>query len=285
MKRISLILFFAAFQMLKSQSSYEVISSSENELVLKISTNPLSKNDLKPYKILIGLPNSNLPEIEIKRSAKLNHSFEPLRKSSKIIWTHNQIVNDLYTGTLQISPTDEPNTYYETILIKIPLGNSLAKKENGEEIHKLLLAPKIINWEIAKKWIKTKSKYKLNEPRLPDGQWINFAINQDNIYRIDGRLINSLLGSASNFDPRSIMLFTSSSYGRDKTYDLSQRLINENQTPLNLIEIPITIYGEPDGNLSDNDFIFFYGKGPSGYDIQLNNVEWHQNLYFNEFIL
>ena len=113
----------------------------------------------------------------------------------------------------------------------------------------MLLAPKIINWEIAKKWIKPKSKHKLNEPSLPDGQWINFAINQDNIYRIDGRLINSLLGSASNFDPRSIMLFTSSSYGRDKTYDLSQRLINENQTPINLIEIPITIYGESDGNL------------------------------------
>ena len=94
MKRISLILFFAAFQMLKSQSSYEVISSSEDELVLKISTNPVSKNDLKPYKILIGLPNSNLPEIEIKRSAKLNHSFEPLRKSSKIMWTKIQIVNE-----------------------------------------------------------------------------------------------------------------------------------------------------------------------------------------------
>ena len=282
MKRISLILFFAAFQMLKSQSSYEVISSSENELILKITTNPLSKNDLKPYKILIGLPSSNLPEIEIKRSAKLNHSFGPLTKSSKIIWTHSQIVNDLYTGTLQISPTDEPNIYYETILIKIPLGNSLAKKGNSKEIHKLLLAPKIINWEIAKKWIKPKSKHKLNEPSLPDGQWINFTINQDNIYRIDGRLINSLVGSTSNFDPRSIMLFTSSSYGRDKTYDLSQKLINENQAPLNLIEIPITIYGESDGNLSDNDFIFFYGKGPSGYDIKLNSVEWHQNLYFNE---
>ena len=66
-------------------------------------------------------------------------------------------------------------------------------------------------------------------------------------------------------DPRSIMLFTSSSIGRDRTYDLTQSNSTKASIPTNLVELPITINGESDGNLSDDDLIIFYGRGPNGF--------------------
>ncbi len=282
MRQISTILFFIAFQMLHSQSEYEIISSSENELVIKIITKPLSKDDLKPFNLLIGLPTSSLPTVEIERSIEKVHSLQIDKTYPAALWVHNQKVNDLFTGTLQISPLANPKAYFEDILLRIPFESTISQEKGVDEIHQSLLAPKVVNWNIAKKWIKPTTKNPIEKSNLPDGRWINFKIKNDNVYRIDGRLINSIIGTASNLDPRSIMIFTGSAYGRDKTYDLSQRLVSESKVPSNMVEIPITIYGESDGNLSDSDFIFFYGKGPSGYDVNLNKVEWHQNLYFNE---
>ena len=44
----------------------------------------------------------------------------------------------------------------------------------------------------------------------------------------------------------------------------------------------MTIIGESDGNLSNQDYLFFYARGPSGFNIENNNVKWHQNLYFTK---
>ena len=30
--------------------------------------------------------------------------------------------------------------------------------------------------------------------------------------------------------------------------------------------------------------MFFYARGPSGFNINIDKVKWHQNLYFNESI-
>ena len=143
---------------------------------------------------------------------------------------------------------------------------------------------KIINWDIAKNWIgKTERGFSKNSS-LPDGLWISFVIDNDNVYKIDGKSINSLLPTNSNFDPRSIMLFSSPAFGRDKTYSESQSASNLKEAPFNLLEIPITIFGESDGNLSNDDYLFFYARGPSGFDMNNGKVKWHQNLYFNESV-
>ena len=54
--------------------------------------------------------------------------------------------------------------------------------------------------------------------------------------------------------------------------------------PNNLIEIPIRIIGESDGNLSDDDTIIFYGRGPSGFNQKNEGILWHQNLYFTKTV-
>ena len=83
---------------------------------------------------------------------------------------------------------------------------------------------------------KYSNKESNNNP--PEGRWIKFSISKDDIYRIDGELINSKLsevGASLNFDPRSIMLFTSQSFGRDKTFDLTQNLFLK-LVPTNLLK-------------------------------------------------
>ena len=74
----------------------------------------------------------------------------------------------------------------------------------------------------------------------------------------------------------------SSSIGRDRTYDLTQSNSTKASIPTNLVELPITINGESDGNLSDDDLIIFYGRGPNGFQNINQKIEWHQNLYFVE---
>ena len=78
-----------------------------------------------------------------------------------------------------------------------------------------------------------------------------------------GDQILDLIKLNVNLDPRSLMLFTSSSIGRDRTYNLSQKISKDFSIPNNLVEVSIAINGESDGNLENDDMLYFYGQGPS----------------------
>ena len=78
------------------------------------------------------------------------------------------------------------------------------------------------------------------------------------------------------------MLFTGSAFGRDRTYNLTQKISSNVTIPENLLELPISIQGESDGNLENNDILYFYGRGASGFDQDIDKIHWHQNLYFTE---
>jgi hypothetical protein len=278
------IAYFIGLSFLFSQSSLKILNSNESELILEVYTNVQSHEDLKSFELLIGLPNSILPKIEIIRSNKKIHSYNIPKGPHKIKWVNNQKVNGLNTATLRISPLGKSYNYFEKLMIKIPFSFQITEESNLEKIHFDLLRPKLINWDIAKNWIGKVERGFSKNLSLPDGTWISFEIDNDNIYKIDGKRINSLFPTNSNFDPRSIMLFSSPAFGRDKTFSESQSASQLKEVPVNLLEIPITIFGESDGNLSNEDYLFFYAQGPSGFNINTNKVEWHQNLYFNESI-
>ena len=278
------VAYCIGFSFLFSQSNLKILNSTESELILEIYTNLQSHEDLKPFELLIGLPNSILPKIEIIRSNKKIHSYNIPKDPHQIKWINNQKVNGLNTATLRISPLGKSYNYFEKLMIKIPFSFQRTEESNLEKIHFDLLRPKLINWDIAKNWIGKVERGFSKNSSLPDGTWIKFAIDNDNIYKIDGKSINSLFPATSNFDPRSIMLFSSPAFGRDNTYSESQSPSQPKEVPDNLLEIPITIFGESDGNLSNQDYLFFYARGPSGFNINTDKVKWHQNLYFNESV-
>ena len=230
----SVTAYFIGLSFLFSQSNLKILNSNESELILEIYTNVQSDEDLKSFELLIGLPNSILPKIEIIRSNKKIHSYNIPKGPNKIKWVNNQKVNGLNTATLRISPLGKSYNYFEKLMIKIPFSFHRTEESNLEKIHFDLLRPKLINWDIAKNWIGKVERGFSKNSSLPDGTWISFAIDNDNIYKIDGKSINSLFPTNSNFDPRSIMLFSSPAFGRDKTYSESQSASQLKEVPVNL---------------------------------------------------
>ena len=80
----------------------------------------------------------------------------------------------------------------------------------------------------------------------------------------------------SNVDPRSF-LYICTKIWEDQKVVHSTKALN-----LILVEIPIIIEGEEDGSFDSNDKIIFFGHGSSGYDISNDNLDWKQNLYYDQ---
>ena len=266
----------------KTQPNWKIVTSNKNELVINLKVAIKSSEDLKPIELLVGLPDESLPQI---KTQGFNRSYHSINLNNLIVnteWIHSQTVNGLNTGTLRLSPNIDSNSYYESMIITIPLSGLKKKLKNINKSDELLLSPKIINWDTAKNWIQISKRKLLKEDKIPNGIWVKFYLSSDGIYKITGKELKSIIETNLIFDPRSIMLFTSSAIGRDRTYDLTQSNSTKSYIPTNLVELPISINGEDDGNLSDDDLIIFYGRGPSGFQNTNQKIEWHQNLYFIE---
>ena len=109
----SVIVYFIGVSFLFPQSNLKILNSNESELILEVSTNLQSDEDLKPFEILIGLPNSILPKIEIISSDKKIHSYKIPNGPHSIKWVNSQKVNGLNTATLRISPLGKSYNYFE----------------------------------------------------------------------------------------------------------------------------------------------------------------------------
>ena len=193
---------------------------------------------MKPIELLVGLPDASLPQIKIQGVNINYHSMEIDKLIVDTGWIHSQTVNGLNTGTLRLSPNIDSNSYYESMVITIPLSGSKKQLKSINKIHELLLSPKIINWDIAKNWIQVSKRKLLKQDKIPNGIWVKFYLSSDGIYKISGEELKSIIETNLIVDPRSIMLFTSSSIGRDRTYDLTQSNSTKASIPTNQVELP-----------------------------------------------
>ena len=277
---ISLVFLSAS---LLAETTISVLSSTLDRLVIQLTCKPESPQDLAPIQVLVGIPNSILPRLIVQEGQTKQHPFQDT-KYHKTKWINQQIVNGLETGTLQISPITQNGNYLENQTISIQFSGSKRMTHQISSNQQKLLSPKIMNWESAKNWIKPQNKTLKKSRKFPAGRWFRFTLKEDNIYKISAISIHSTLNTNESLDPRSFMLFTGSAIGRDRTYKLTQKITANVLIPENLIEIPLDINGESDGNFDSNDHIIFYGNGPSGFDQIAGNIVWHQNLYFNESV-
>ena len=277
-----LFLLLILLQWIEAQTNWDIVLSNKNELVIEVNTILTSPDDLKPIELLIGLPTKSLPQILLQSYGETGHGYEISREKIKTEWIHNQIVNGLNTGTLRISPSENLGSYFKRFIIRIPFEDRVKRVSIPTLVQKTLLAPKILNWKEAQHWIEPRPRAMKKIQNIPDGIWINLSLRKDGMYKLTGKEILDKVSSNTNLDPRSLMLFTSSAFGRDRTYELTNKLFNEYSIPENLVELAITIQGESDGNLGNDDILYFYAHGPSGFDQTIDNVSWHQNLYFTE---
>ena len=254
-----------------------IIEQNNTKIIIELDFDAFSDADLYPTSLLFGLPEKKVPITNIqyyersKIPFKSNH--DPVTGYN---WINLQKLKNLYTGTIRISPLSVNNHYYKkirlTIDFKIPRFNY--RVPNSAEVS--FLQNRLINWDTAKKWFLKSDRSSYKETEYPQGTWYQFFTEKDGLYSLSYETLSNTIENILDIDPRSISIFFSSDMGRSRTQNFDQTILD------NLLEIPLYIYGEDDGVFNSDDKIIFYGRGPSGFDFNQNDLIWNQNLYFNK---
>ena len=255
-----------------------ILVNNDQELFIELEIIPTTNADLFPSYFLVGIPTKELPitDVIFEQPKKIPFSSKIERKNEPFIWSNRQKIQNLETASLRICPLDTNNTYFQNIKIKLKFdkGSGPFRKPNNNE--SILLSNRIINWETAKNWI-NKDPILLNKKiNYADGIWASFIIYNDNVKKIDFSSLILVVPELNQLDPRLFKIFMSSELGRSRTQSINLEI------PQNLVEVSIYISGEGDGSFDEEDFILFYGRGPSGFDNNSEELVWSQNLYFNQ---
>ena len=261
---------------LYSSVKTKLIKNENNKTLIKIEIDAMTEADLFPISLIIGLPTKKLPKLTIDYENESKTPFKSIQKSvSETGWTNSQILQNLETATLTISPITKIGSYARDIYIELIYDNEekqTYRTPRSSEIE--LLKDRIINWEIAKKWIQKDKDFARKPYSYPSGKWFQFFLYEDGIASISYTTLSNLIENISEMNPKSFSVFMSNELGRSRTLSFNQ------QMPENLKEISILVTGEDDSSFDLNDKIIFYGRGPSGFDLLNNSLEWNQNLFF-----
>ncbi len=277
--RIKLIILITLlYSVAFSASKVTVINSSEVQLQLHVSINPLTIDDLKPIHVLIGLPNDKYPELQIQMLNKKSLiGISDKVSTAAVQWIQIQKLRGLWVGTAQITPgTDgiNNNQYFSEMSISMNFASQTTT--NVSKLNDNILSSNVLNWSVAKYW-KQSVLNKLAKVRdFPMGQWLKFEVEKDGIYQLNGFELINLILTIDQHDTRSFILYTGSNLGRSQSQVPGAPTPNEN-----LAEVAFQYTGSTGGTFSENDKIIFYGRGPSGFDLDGTNVTFNQNLYFN----
>jgi hypothetical protein len=167
------------------------------------------------------------------------------------------ISRNLGLQTIKVFPVKfDPSTnniqLYKKIVFQIDYGSSL---NAGEVVEDELLRYSVLNYSIAKNWIKQdKRQFKVTAVNsvLATGNWVRFETPEEGIYKIDHALLETFGFDPSTVDPRTI-----------KIYNNSGKVLSESPEaprPVDLIENAIQVFGESDGKFDEGDYILFYGR-------------------------
>jgi len=274
---IYLLLFYSA--VLFAGANLKVIQSDQSLLRIDLSFAVNSQDDLKPISILIGLPNNTFPELNVEYAdlSQSNVVFSDTIPAG-VHWLQKQKLRQHFVATLEVSPYLNQNSYYKKISIIISFKNSnTSSSPTFTAKDDSFFKQRVVNWEVARRWVFPVVKKVASTNELPAGQWLKFEVFQDDIHALDGNTILSMLPSNLNFDPRSLMLYTGSNLGRA----MQQAFGIDHLANNNLEEIALLSQGFDDGSLDPADRFIFYGRGPSGFDHAGTEVDYNHNLYFN----
>ena len=261
-----------------------VVSSSDSELIFQVHVSPKSEDDLKPFSILIGIPNDTFPELRVESEGLHTFSSIPkMRSNENVRWIQKQKLRGMHTASLEISPVVNSSQFYSSILVSIRFLDSVPQHISGNKTQRDFLSGRILNWNTAQNWF-TPSTFPKKRMRsdFTSGTWIRVSVQTDDAYYLKGSTLLALSGLSSGVNPQSVKLFTGANYGRDLTYAITQGTQAEQSIPENLTEIAVSFSGEDDGSLDAADTLFFYGRGASGFNHEASNVDYHKNRYFTE---
>ncbi len=115
----------------------------------------------------------------------------------------------------------------------------------------------------------------LSNSVLNSGEWFKFYIDTTGVFKLSRGFLQQLGVNVNNVDPRNIKLYGNG--GNMIPYS------NSVSYPIDLQENAIKIIGEEDGVFNSEDYLLFYGVGPTGYQSESNtniNCYTDKTYYF-----
>ena len=103
---------------------------------------------------------------------------------------------------------------------------------------------------------------------LSSGEWYRFYIEESGVFRLSKGFLNSLGINTNSVDPRNIKIYGNG--GR------MLPLLNSANYPFDPVENAVKFVGEEDGSFDNEDYILFYGEGPTTYSAE---SQTNINLY------
>ena len=263
--------------MIVAKTDLKVVKSTNESLEIEITTNFKTKADLYSTSILIGLPNNDIPKLQIISTEEIGllNNIKPIE--TKIFkWSKIQLLRNLNTIVLKVNP----HTDNKSFLKKLRFILFFNKKKNlqykiADKNESKMLSSRIINWNNAKNWLVKKNNKRINTSNFPSGKWLSFNLTKDGMKKIRVSELFDKIDNLNSYDPRSLMLYMPQYLGRSKPNFSNTEILD------NLLEIPIIFDGVLEDSFESNENLIFYGQGTSGFDINEGIVQWNQNLYFN----
>ena len=148
--------FLLFFSSLEAKTVWSVIHSSPDEIRLKVESKGSYAREIEAFHCLIGLPDSQISEVEFTYSVPLILNDAPGSSFPvDVSWLQFQLLKGLHTGTLVISPFSSEGIAYEEVIVTIHIsGNISTLESNISPRTASFLNTRVINWEFAKHWIK-----------------------------------------------------------------------------------------------------------------------------------
>ncbi len=270
------IYLFLLSSILYSSVLKSVIKNERKTFVIELSIDVFTESDLFPTSLLLGLPTEKLPQIKIDYKNETPIPFKSIQRADKgYKWINQQRLKNLETATLHVSPMAGLNSYYKNINIQIDFDDQAPNYKTPNKSETEILKNRIINWEIAKDWIKDDKRHNSRIDTPPSGRWFQFNLINDGVYSIPFSSLSPLIEDIAEISPTSLSIYMTNELGRARTQAFNQPMTE------NLIEVSILVTGEEDGVFDGTDEIIFYGHGSSGFGTSNDDLTWHQNLYFN----
>jgi len=174
---------------------------------------------------------------------------------------------------LQFAPERGLIRRYQRILVRIDFGGG-RKAARGAVPRSNIYQDVILNFEVAKNWLKGKEDQGVKKAPLPQqGERYKIALRREGIYKLDGKILSSAGVDLSAIDPATIKIFNNG--GRELPKDLNA------PRPAALMENAILVVGIEDGKFDPSDYILFYGKSVEGWDYDSGNKEYSH--YINHY--
>ena len=148
--------FLLFFSSLEAKTSWSVMHLSPDEIRLKVRSEGSYAREIEPLHCLIGLPNSQTPEVEFSYSTPLFLNDAPASTFPLgVSWLQFQLLRGLHTGTLAISPFSSEGIAYDEVIVTIHIPGNISTKESSISPRTTsFLNTRVINWEFAKHWFK-----------------------------------------------------------------------------------------------------------------------------------